>query len=296
MMDMSIIEMYCTLATSAPTSMLPSATNPEPSHMTPVVVKPKMRPTSGIRRAINRPCSTATCACAALASPKRAISYGSRLNARMGRTPSSVSRKMRLRLSKRLRICLERRDATGMMSAARMNIVGTDTRSTVLTRPPVALDSTMPATSISGAMTPICISMVTNIWTFVTSEVERVIRLAVPKRSTSAEENDCTLENSWLRRSAASLVDTRAERKVESSEATQPTRASTTMMSAMPTMTPCALAATPSSIMRASMVGRPISVAAPKRVSTKRPTTSRQSICRYLKTPMRTPLPDWEPP
>ena len=49
-----------------------------------------------------------------------------------------------------------------------------------------------------------------SICTCVTSLVVRVMRLAVEKRPISSMENDCTLENSFLRRVAPKFVATRA--------------------------------------------------------------------------------------
>ena len=105
----------------------------------------------------------------------------------------------------------------------------------------------------------------------------------------SAEEKLCTLRKICERRSAASRVEMRAESTVEASEATHPTNVSTTMATATLTMTSCAPAATPLSIIRASRVGRPISVAAPKSVRTSSATTWRQSMRTYLKIPIWLP-------
>ena len=80
-----------------------------------------------------------------------------------------------------------------MMTAVATSRTGMDTLRTELTLPPVAADRTRPATAMSGAMTPMRRSMVRNIWTLVTSEVERVTRDAVPNRSTSAADRSCTL-------------------------------------------------------------------------------------------------------
>ena len=79
--------------------------------------------------------------------------------------------------------------------------------STELTFPPVAEENTQPATAIMGARMPMRSSMERKFCTLVMSEVLRVTRLAVPKRSISAEEKVCTLSNTRSRSWEANWVE-----------------------------------------------------------------------------------------
>ena len=72
----------------------------------------------------------------------------------MTRTPSSVSRKRLFIRSIFFRMETEYRAAARIMTAALMSSTGIATLSTELTLPPVAAESTMPATAISGAIAP----------------------------------------------------------------------------------------------------------------------------------------------
>ncbi len=136
-----------------------------------------------------------------LATSKRSSSWRVRTKARMTRTPESVSRMTRLMRSiffciawNSGRARLMTRPITSSrigMITSRIPVSGTSWRRAMMT----------PPMTIIGADSIIVSASRTTCWTWVTSLVLRVMRLAAPKWLTSTWLNVSTLRNSPLRTS-----------------------------------------------------------------------------------------------
>ena len=150
---------------------------------------------------------------------------------------------------------------------------GTAMASTELTFPPVAEENTSPATAIMGARMPMRSSMERKFCTLVMSEVLRVTRLAVPKRSISAEEKVCTLSNTRSRSWEANWVEMPEASRTEPRLIRQENTVMTAMMTVRTPIVERDCTATPLLIIRAKRAGSIICPIADSSTRTDSPAT-----------------------
>ena len=148
--------------------------------------------TIGKISACSRPTLVATSVSSALAPPNRAVSCGSRTNARTTRIPVICSRRIRLTAS--IRACMTRNCGTIRTITAPMASTSTGTHTAISQDSPTSSRSAMttPPTHMIGAATSIVQVSRTSICTCCTSLVLRVISDGAPNRLTSRAENSPT--------------------------------------------------------------------------------------------------------
>lgn len=194
---------------SAPSCRSPESTRSAPNQMTATLDTFTMSITVGNINPINRPPRRATLVSTWLLSSKRAVSYGSRTKARTTRMPVICSRSTRFMSS--MRSCIDRN--VGTIRAITLPMVR---MSTGIATARIHVSSTsscrakmMPPMAVMGAAMSIVHVICTNVCTWLTSLVTRVMRLGAPKWATSRAEKSVTWWNSAARTSRPNPIAAR---------------------------------------------------------------------------------------
>jgi hypothetical protein len=188
--------------------MSPEATRLAPSHSTATLDRLMRRLTVGNIDAISRPARSDTTVRSSLASLKRAVSCGSRTNARTTRMPVICSRSTRFTWS--MRSCMSRKAGTICDTIRPRTTAATGMATTRIADKPTSCRTAMitPTTIVMGAAMAMVHAITTSICTCWTSLVMRVMSDGAPNVPTSRVEKSVTLWNKPLRRSRPKLIAT----------------------------------------------------------------------------------------
>ena len=141
-----------------------------------------------------------------LAFSNRAVSYGSRTNARTTRMPVICSRRMRLTTS--IRPCMVRNSGGSFLTTSQIEPASTGTATTTSQDRPTSsrMAMMMPPIMVIGADSRTVADITTSIWTCCTSLVLRVISDGAPKRLSSRAEKVSTRSKIAARRSRPKAI------------------------------------------------------------------------------------------
>ena len=192
----------------------------------------------------------------AFALPNRAVSSGSRTNARTTRIPPICSRSTRLTSS--IIVCIRRNRGTIRMTIIPTAPASTGTHTATSHDRPASSRSaiTIPPTHMIGAATSIVQEVSTSICTCCTSFVHRVISDGAPNRFTSRVENSPTRWKTDARTSAPKPVAVREPWCTAATEQATCTRLISSITPPSRMISPVSPAAMPRSMISAFRLGR----------------------------------------
>ena len=191
-----------------------------------------------------------------MALANRAVSWGSRTNARTTRMPVICSRRIRFTSSIRFCICRNPGTIRLTMKPTTRNSTGTTTTSSQDRPRSSRIAITMPPTIMIGAAIIIVQVISTSIWTCWTSLVLRVIRLGAPNCWTSRCENEPTRWNRSRRTSRPKAIAVRAPNQTATTAQAICTSEIASMIPPSRMISSVSPCATPLSMMSALRLGR----------------------------------------